>query len=643
MPDGARLAARIWLPEDAADDPVPAILEYIPYRKGDATAARDATRHPWFAGHGYAAVRVDMRGSGDSDGVLRDEYLPQEQVDGVEVLRWLAAQPWCTGACGIIGKSWGGFNGLQIAGRAPEELRAVISVCSTDDRYADDVHYLGGCVLGTDMLSWASTMLAFNARPPDPEVVGERWRELWLERLDGSPPFAEEWLRHQTRGSYWKQGSVCEDFAAIRCPVYMVGGWADPYRNAILRFLAGYAGPRKGLIGPWSHNYPDEGVPGPAIGFLQECLRWWDQHLKGRDTGIMDEPMLRVWMQEAVAPAAFHAERPGRWAAEEAWPSARIESRRLALAGPAPREIRGLQVCGLDAAAWIPWGNAGDYPPDQRPEDGRSLAFDLDPLAEAVEILGFPEVELELEADRPRALVAVRLCDVAPGGGSLLVTRGMLNLAHRAGHEHPEPLVPGERFRATVRLAAIAHAFPAGHRIRVALSPTYWPWAWPSPEPVTLTVHDAELLLPVRPARAEDCALATFDEPEQSPPLELEGRWGSRRPGRRSTVDLGTGAAETTVALDLSGSRRIVASGLEYAESGGDAFTILEGDPLSARARSEWTIAIGRGPWQTRVETASELTAGPDTFTLVNELRAFEGDGEVFHRAWHAEIPRGLV
>jgi putative CocE/NonD family hydrolase len=319
--DGCRLAARIWLPVEAESQPVPAILEYIPYRKNDGTALRDSIRHPYFAGHGYACVRVDMRGSGDSDGILYDEYLPQEQDDALEVLRWIAAQPWCTGAVGIIGKSWGGFNGLQIAARRPPELKAVISLCSTDDRYADDVHYMGGCLLASEMLSWASVMLAYNARPPDPRFVGERWREIWLERLEQSPPFIEAWLRHQRRDEFWQHGSVCENYADITCPVYAVGGWADGYSNAIFRLLSGLPGPRKGLIGPWAHEYPEVALPGPAIGFNQECLRWWDYWLKGHDTGIMDEPMLRVWLQESVPPQTHYDFRPGRWVVEPAWPT----------------------------------------------------------------------------------------------------------------------------------------------------------------------------------------------------------------------------------------------------------------------------------------------------------------------------------
>ncbi|MEA2197069.1 MAG: uncharacterized protein QOJ25_1120, partial [Solirubrobacteraceae bacterium] len=260
LADGCRLFARIVLPVDARADPVPALLEYLPYRLCDGTALRDSRHHPWYAGHGYASVRVDMRGSGNSDGLLLDEYLPQEQLDGVEVIAWLAAQPWCTGRVGMFGISWGGFNGLQIAARRPPALSAVISLCSTDDRYADDVHYMGGCVLGAEVLGWPSYMLGVNALPPDPAHVGAGWRDRWHERLEGTPPFLETWLRHQRRDAFWKQGSICEDFAAVTCPIYMVGGWADGYTNAIPRVLEGLTAvgtPCKGLIGPWGHGYPE--------------------------------------------------------------------------------------------------------------------------------------------------------------------------------------------------------------------------------------------------------------------------------------------------------------------------------------------------------------------------------------------------
>ncbi len=654
LPDGVRLAARLWLPVDAEQRPVPAILEYLPYRKNDGTARRDALRHPYFAGHGYAAIRVDMRGSGDSGGLLFDEYLPQEQDDALEVLKWLAAQPWCTGAVGIIGISWGGFNGLQIAARRPPELKAVITLCSTVDRYADDVHYMGGCLLGADMLPWASTMLAYNALPPDPRFVGERWRALWLERMERTPPYIEAWLTHQRRDAFWRHGSVGENYADITCPVFAVGGWADAYTNAVPQLLAGLSVPRLGLIGPWSHNYPERGVPEPAIGFLQECLRWWDHWLKGIETGIMAEPRLRVWIQDSVAPRTHHAERPGHWAAEPAWPSPNIAARRLALNGdgtlaeqagpPARLEHLGAQACGLDAGVWCPYGVPGDLPGDQRGEDGLSLCFTSAPLDSPMQILGFPEVTLTVAADRPDALVAVRLCDVSPGGASTLVSLGLLNLTHRDDHERPQPLEPGRPYQVVVRLNAIGHTLPAGHRWRVALSPTYWPHAWPSPAPARLSVFAGDgshLELPVRSANPLDAGLRPFQPPETAAPLAVETL---RAPSRRREVnrDLVSGAHRLVDVHD-AGCFRILANGLEEDSSHTVTYQIVEGDPLSARIECRWAIALGRGEWRTRVETFSHMSSDADAFRVTNALDAYEGNARVFSKTWTFSVPRDRV
>ncbi len=654
LADGCRLAARVWLPVDADAQPVPAILEYLPYRKNDFTAPRDAIHHPYIAAHGYACVRVDMRGSGDSDGILRDEYLPQEQDDALEVIAWIASQPWCTGDVGMIGISWGGFNGLQVAARRPPALKAVISVCSTDDRYADDVHYMGGCVLGDAMLWWATIMIAFNARPPDPAIVGERWRRMWLDRLHDTPPFIETWLRHQRRDAYWQHGSVCYDYAALTCPVYAVGGWADGYSNAVLRLLAGLPGPRKGLIGPWAHLYPHQAVPGPAIGFLQECLRWWDYWLKGIDTGIMNEPMLRVWMQDSIEPHASCTERPGRWVAETAWPSPTIAPRPYVLnAGglddtpTAAEEVvyRGAQAAGQDAGLWCAFGGAADLPPDQRLDDGLALTFTSAPLEEPMEILGCPDVTLTVAVDRANALLAARLCDVAPTGASLLVTRGLLNLTHRDSHEHPTPLEPGRRYTVTLRLNAIAHVLPTGHRWRLSISPTYWPWAWPSPAPVTLRIvmgASSHLSLPVRASSAADANLTPFAVAEGAPPLAFAAY--HQAPSKRVVRhDVATGRYELIVELPFSNGSFRLPNGLEYEGTGVDTYTIVEGDPLSAQVRCQYTITLGRGDWRTRVEASSTMSADAADFHVTNALDTYEGNVRVFARTWAHTIPRDLV
>jgi uncharacterized protein len=642
LADGCRLAGRIWLPEDAEDDPVPAILEFLPYRKNDGTVVRDAQRQPYVAGHGYAAVRVDMRGTGESDGILTDEYTEQEHDDALEVIAWLATQPWCTGAVGMWGISWGGFNALQVAARRPPALKTIITLCSTDDRYADDVHYRGGCVLATDMLHWASSMLVWNARPPDPRLYGETWRETWLDRLERTPPFIEPWLEHQRRDRYWQHGSVCEDYAAIQCPVYAVGGFADGYTNAVPRLLGGLSVPRKGLVGPWAHAFPDDAVPGPSIGFLQECVRWWDRWLKGLDTGVMDEPMLRVWMQDSVSPRPSYPERPGRWVAEPSWPSPNVKTlvRELPLGGAAA--LRGVQSAGTEAGVWCSDGQSADLPGDQRADDALSLAFDLEPLAEPLELLGFPEAVLDLAADRANALICVRLCDVAPDGCSALVSRGLFNLTHRESHERPSPLEPGRRYEVRVPLDFIAQEIPAGHRLRLAVSPTYWPWAWPSPEPVTLTVFGARIELPVRPRRPEDDRLPAFGEAEHSPPLEVE-TVAAGPAGRSLRRDLASGLVEQVFDWDLGGAQRFVPIDLVSEDSSRTVYSIVEGDPLSGRVHFRAASGMRRGEWRTRAEVESTMTADRDSFHVTTALDAYEGDTRVFARAWTFRFPRDHV
>ncbi|HID67971.1 MAG TPA: CocE/NonD family hydrolase, partial [Roseibacterium sp.] len=311
MSDGTRLSARVWRPVDAGKNPVPVILEYLPYRKRDGTCARDALTHPWFARRGYACVRVDIRGNGDSEGLMADEYSQQELDDAVEVINWLAAQGWCTGKVGMMGISWGGFNALQVAAMQPEPLKAVITLCSTVDRFADDIHYKGGCLLNEN-LGWGATMWAYSSRAPDP-ALRDDWREMWLKRLAAEPFLPALWLRHQKRDEYWRHGSVCEDFSTIKAAVLAIGGWGDAYRNAVPQLVEGLDAPVKGIVGPWVHKYPHIAVPEPRIGFLQEALRWWDRWLKGLDTGVENDPDYRAYVMDGLRPATWASTRPGRW------------------------------------------------------------------------------------------------------------------------------------------------------------------------------------------------------------------------------------------------------------------------------------------------------------------------------------------
>src|SRR5882724_2389331 len=651
MPDGVRLAARVWLPADAEEHQVPAIVEYIPYRKRDGTAWRDGIMQPYIAGHGYAVLRIDLRGSGESEGLLRDEYTRQEHDDGVAALAWIAAQPWCTGRIGMIGVSWGGFNALQIAARQPPELAAIITICASDDRYADDAHYMGGCVL-TEHAVWGVAILGQAALPPDPAIVGERWRATWLERLRNTPEWVAQWLAHQRHDAYWQYGSVSEDYAAIHCPVYAIGGWADAYRNAVPRLLAHLTAPCKGLIGPWAHGWPLLGVPGPAIGFLQEALRWWDKWLKGIETGIMEEPRYRAWMQDAIPRTAGRDLQPGRWVAETRWPSPNILPRRLHLnpgrLAAEPEAEAALTHCSMQfngraSGAWCPYATGADLDSDQQVDDGYSLVFDSPPLVEGFEILGAPAVELELAVDRPLAFITARLCDVDERGSSARVTYGVLNLTHRDSHLEPTPLEPGRRYRVRLQLNDIAYGFPAGHRVRLALSTSYWPIVWPSPAAAGVTIFTGAsvLTLPERPARPEDTALPAFGEPEGATPPSMT----TIAPEGGSSFwrhDVATDTAEMTGDYD-SGLERFDAIGIAAGMKISERFTIAGDDPLSARAALAWTIKRERGDWRVRVEAKIELTCTATAFVVFQSLAAFEGETPVFAQEWNREIAPDLV
>ena len=310
LPDGTRLAARLWLPDGA---PVTAILEYMPYRKRDATRTRDEPIHAWLAGQGYPCLRVDMHGSGDSDGILAQEFTPREADQAVDLIAWIAAQPWCDGTVAMLGKSWGGFAALMAAMRQPPALKAIIVVCAGDDRYDQSLHFTGGAIL-CETLWWSDAMMLFNMRPPDPELSGEAWRATWHHRLKNNEPWLAEWLRHQRRDAFWQRGSLSDTPDAIICPVLAAGGWADYISRSVPRLMAALKTPRWGIAGPWGHHYPQDGIPGPAIGFLQEINRF----LKG---DVAETPMFRAWIGNFHSPGPMHAEQTGRWVAETQWPS----------------------------------------------------------------------------------------------------------------------------------------------------------------------------------------------------------------------------------------------------------------------------------------------------------------------------------
>lgn len=641
LSDGTRLSARIWRPADGR--PVPAILEYLPYRKRDGTCARDALTHPYFAARGYACIRVDMRGNGDSEGVMADEYAPQEQADALEVIDWLAAQSWCDGNVGMMGISWGGFNALQVAALDPEPLKAIITLCSTVDRFADDIHYKGGCLLNEN-LGWGGTMWSYSSRPPDPALVGEKWREMWLERLENLPFLAAKWLEHQARDAYWRHGSVCEDYSAIKAATLAVGGWGDAYKNAVPALVRNLSAPVKGIIGPWVHKYPHFAVPEPRIGFLQEALRWWDRWLKGIETGVEQDPDLRYYLMDGVRPATWYEHRPGRWIAMSKDPGEvpvqRLpfgRGRRLGDGGAELSEIiASIQTTGSAGGEYCAIWLGPELPGDQRRDDSLSVCFDSDPVGADVDIVGAPAVRLRLRSDAPQGQLAVRLCHVHPDGASTRITWGVLNLAHRDSAADPQPLPVGEEVGLTLQLDQIAYRLPAGHRLRVSISNAYWPMVWPAPEQGSLTLTAGYLDLPVR-ATADD------DEWQFAPPDAAEP-WATHtlRESSNSRVtktDHGTGYM-TLVIEDDFGEIEDADHGLTTGGIAQERWVIHPNDPTSAVGETSWTQTLRRGDWSVRTVATTRMWSDATHFHMRARIESFEGRTLLYARDEESQIIR---
>ena len=647
MSDGCRLSARIWMPDDADENPVPVILEHLPYRKRDGTIVRDQFTHPWFAGHGYCCIRTDMRGSGESEGLLDDEYTEQELRDACEVIAWAAAQPWCNGNVGMMGISWGGFNGLQVAALNPPALKAVITLCSTVDRYADDIHYMGGCLL-LENFGWSSNIMSYASRPPDPALVGDKWQDMWRARLENEKLQWSNWFRHQHRDAYWKHGSVCEDYSTITASVLSIGGWHDGYRNTISHLVENLSAPVKGIVGPWNHKYPHYAGPQPAIGFLQEAKRWWGRWLKDEDTGVENDPDYRVWLMDSLKPKRWFDKRPGRWVAEKNWPSPNVQKQSYFLTEQGLSEnqssigeakISSLQHCGSTSGEYFPFAFGDELPDEQSADDMHSLCFDGEFLDETIEIVGAPEVRFTLSVDKPSALMAVRLCDLRPDGTSAHISSGFLNLTHRDSHETPTAVKPGEEFEVTIHLDQTAYRLPEGHKLRLAISTSCWPFVWPSPEQVELALHDGRLDLPVRDGGHEnECH---FEEPVGAPAWKAENLRNTSY-SRETKTDPDTGIVTTTIHCD-NGENRDLNHGLVSGSWFREEFLIHPDDPLSARATAEWEQTGGRENqmWRTHVET--EMWSDQTHFFTTAKLRTYVEGALFFEREYQDNVLRNLV
>ncbi|QXQ06756.1 CocE/NonD family hydrolase [Sphingosinicellaceae bacterium] len=640
MADGVRLCGRLWLPADAARRPAPVVLEYIPYRTRDAYSAADDYWGQVLASYGIGFARFDIRGSGDSEGLLRDEYLASEQDDAVEIIAWLARQPWSNGAVGMRGISWGGFATLQTAMRAPPALKAIMPMACSDRRYTDDAHYVGGC-LGLTNFKWGANFKGVMAAPPDPAVSGPAWRKMWLDRLEASPPIIARWTGHQREDAYWRHGSLTFDYAAIKCPAYVVGGWADAYVNSVPRLLEHLTVPRKALVGPWGHTYAWVGGPGPALDWAFEEVRWWSHWLRGEVTGIMAEPVLRYYNPTATPAQSAPGETPGHWTAEAHWPSPNVTHRTLhltdaglsAAAGTATvRQHRSNNAVGLQTPEWVPFGQQ-EMPHNQTADDALSITYDLPPLVQGLELLGVPRVRLALASDRPVAQVAVRLSKLTPDGRAWRLAYGLLNLTHRGGHETPMALVPGEVFEVEIDLGFVAQRLLPGERLRLAISEGLWPLVWPSPDSPTLTLHPgrSRLMLPVRRPPVVETAMPIAVVPITPDAGDV-------------VVTSGNDHGTLTVTGTWPDKKRLCANGTELSGFGPNTVaTITAGAPNSGVWAGNRVSRYRRGEWNCELRIDFEVRSTTDAFHVTESIAALADGKTIFERSASNVIVRDLV
>ncbi|MBB4351350.1 CocE/NonD family hydrolase [Aliirhizobium cellulosilyticum] len=651
LKDGTRLAARIWMPDGTEADPVPAVFEFLPYRKRDGTSPRDESTYPVFAASGIAGLRVDIRGSGESDGVIDGEYTELELANACELIAWIAEQPWSNGSVGMMGISWGGFNSLQVAALRPPALKAVISIASTTDRYNDDIHYKNGCHLSAQ-LSWAATMLAYQSRSPDPEIVGDRWLDMWVERLENEPFFMEEWLSHQRRDAFWKHGSICEDYSAFEIPALVIAGWADGYRNTPFLAVEGLGEKAKALVGPWVHKYPHFAWPKPRADFLGEAIAFWNRWLRGENNGIDQLPQMRAYILDGPKPAVRRDADPGFWISKDRWSAPEAECFYIDQFGTllegmpirhAPKHnvyLKSPLDTGTAAGEWFTLKPDAELAGDQRSDDAGSLTFETAPLAQSKTYLGRPVITLTLRADAELANLCARLVDIHPDGTATRISFGVINLAHRDGNEEPKPLTPGEPVTIRLELDTCGYRFGEGHRIRLSLSTAYWPMVLPPPvdSGVTIDIASLGLAMPLL-GRHETFEMKQPDNPDPLPKYIEHAPAETRR---SVTRDLAANETRYQVTED-TGLFEHPGTGLATCQRREETWSISPDDPLSMTGTCVWTCDMSRSNWSIRTVSTANVACTDKDWLISASVLAYHGEKQIFEKTFEKAIPRDLM
>ena len=653
MRDGVELAIRIIRPD--ADGKFPALMTYSPYRMLTSLKPASSEREysnsfnapHYFAQRGYISVAYDARGTGASGGSNSDMYSDAERQDGYDMVEWIATQPWSNGNVGMWGKSYGAVVAWQVAALAPPHLKAIISRSGTDDVYGDWM-YPGGALRSSFIFGgYASMMAASTFAPPDPDSTGEKWAQIWEEHLENNVPWSIGFLQHQTNDAYWRARSVRPDYGRIKCAVFVIGGWADWYQTAELRAFANLKVPKRALIGPWAHYWPEDAFPGPRIDARPEYLKWFDQFLKGTDTGVLSEPPVTIFVNRYQAPEPMYKEQHGFWRQENEWPLTRTRYTPLYLASQGRLEQQastneeperdsytyrpsvGLASGILGRGNVSPWA----MPLDQRHDEAYSLTYTTPELESDLEVTGNPSAIVFVSSTAEVAYFAVRVCDVAPDGTSKLVTDGGLNATHRTSGSQPEALKSGVIYELRFDLNSMSYVFPAGHRIRVAISSADFQNVWPASKSAVNAVmrgmqFPSRVILPVAPRRTSQLPTPEF-QPSPNPIPDVVAR-----PEYNVTYDLINQTTTLNMINDLVYGSARGASRASY--------TVSDQNPAAAMIKSDINYVVSRSIGEIKVGAQMVTTSDANVFHHLVEIEVTVDGRRHFSKSWMTSVPRIL-
>jgi uncharacterized protein len=616
------LAATLYRP--ITDEPVPALVTLVPYRRDAAAGIMYGPYLHDFAQAGFASLLVDFRGTGSSEGALRAAFDPAEADDGVAVIEWAARQPWCNGAVGMWGHSYGAITSMRVASRRPAALKAIIPVQGMIDPERDFVHPYGHRGALGSVASWGIETLASQLLPPLEDYGSVSQQARWLRRVHDTEPWLAGLLRDGPGAAAWRTRVI--DVAAIEIPTFLIAGWRDLFCDGTFRAYEQISAPKRLLAGPWMHTMPDT-APSDRLDFRSLALEWWNRWLRGQDGSEADGPGLVVYLQHDPQP----------WRQIETWPpkgeiihlaatphatladsTDRAPDDDTASGGDDPdRAIASADddaTIGALGGLWnLPSPGFG-LPLDQHDDDLRGLHWTSEPVTADLPIIGRPRVAATLAAAAHR--LVVRLTSVDRQGRSTLICAGTAP-ARGAGSG-----------TTTVTLDPTAYLLRSGHRLRVAVSSADFPRLWPAPAAGErlLALRALHLVLPVAAGPGEPAVLPATDALPPAGPggIAATPRWTITRDPITGSTEVCFGAAV----------RAVTQAGVDFRSERDMAARVGPGTPTVVHGTAQASAVLPVG------ETVDVYVTLHLTDTYATATAEIMTNGRrVAERSWQIPVP----